>query len=114
MTSSSRTRRPSRPQRSGSARPMRISRKRCTSRQRPAPKPAAARSARTTWPMPIVGGVKPNSSFAGDAQGWWFSLLAAKLLVARSFPEHVLGDDELHDLARALVDLGDLRVAVVP
>src|SRR5205823_1960560 len=35
------------------------------------------------------------------------------VLSARSFLEDLFGDDELHDLARAFVDLGDLRVAVV-
>src|SRR5207237_8961963 len=32
---------------------------------------------------------------------------------ARSFLEYLFRDDELHDLARAFIDLGDLRVTVV-
>src|SRR5260370_39750859 len=69
--------------------PRRSRRTRNTARQVNAPKPSTVSARRTMAPAPEVA------------------------TTGRSLRQHLLGDDELHDLARALVDLGDLRVAVV-
>src|SRR2546430_16019923 len=61
-------------------------------RQKNAPKPSAASSSRTAPP----GRKTPVGAITGD------SLL-----------QDLFRDDELHDLAGPLIDLGDLRVAVV-
>src|SRR5581483_2864078 len=89
MTSSSRTRRQPWSRRD-SSRPRRSSRYSRTVRQANAPNAASVRIRSTTAQRPGVGAT-----------------------ISGSFLEHLLGDDELHDLARPFVDLGDLRVAVV-
>src|SRR5688500_3730860 len=75
-------------------------------------------SASAKIPRPEVGAITPPALCAAPSAAraplLVDSLLAAEPLVARSFSHHVLGDHVMHDLARPLVDLRDLRVAVVP
>src|SRR5258707_9639237 len=88
MTSSSRRCRHGRSMRA--LLPRRRRRNRKTARHVNAPNPSRVSARRTTAPAPAVGAI-----------------------IGRPLRQHLLGDDELHDLARALVDLGDLRVALV-
>src|SRR5258706_15856558 len=70
--------------------PRRSRRNRKTARHVNAPNPSRVSARRTMAPAPAVGAI-----------------------IGGSLGQHLLGDDELHDLARALVDLGDLGVAVM-
>src|SRR5439155_12320403 len=89
MTISSRSRRAGLSVRS-SFRPRRSSRYSCHALKKNPPKPTSTSASSIHAPRPAVGAV-----------------------TTRSFLEDLFGDDELHDLAGPLIDLGDLRVAVV-